>query len=154
MLKANQAKATRRITFLYWRIKVSTIMSWKPGKFEISRDLRIEWLNWFFRVRLSKRRLKQGQQPSNSKLVVRHRPLNKQEHKHQRFREKNLEPPGMKKFIIKAFYYDLKTNYLTHFLSWGWRNVWWRDWRRGRNSRYKGWRWKRKQIKVSIWLEV
>merc|ERR1711994_395969 len=44
------------------------------------------------RVRLSKRRLKQGQQASNSKLVVKHRPLNKQEHKMQRYIEKNLEP--------------------------------------------------------------
>merc|ERR1712083_1265448 len=44
------------------------------------------------RVRLSKRRLKAGQQISNSKLVVKHRPLNKQEHKMQRYREKNLEP--------------------------------------------------------------
>ena len=38
------------------------------------------------RVRLSKRRLKAGQQPSNSKLVVRHRPLSKQELKMQRYR--------------------------------------------------------------------
>merc|ERR1711974_363130 len=45
------------------------------------------------RVRLTKRRLKAGQQPSNSKLV-KHRPLNKNEHKMQRNREKHLEPIG------------------------------------------------------------
>lgn len=44
-------------------------------------------------MRLSKRRLKQGQQPNNSCLVVAHRPLNEQEHKTQRYREKMLEPP-------------------------------------------------------------
>jgi Paf1 len=53
----------------------------------------------FARVRLSKRRLKAGQQPSNSKLVVRHRPLNKQEHRMQRYREKNLEPHGKNSWI-------------------------------------------------------
>merc|ERR1711862_343816 len=46
------------------------------------------------RVRLTKRRLKAGQQPSNSKLVVKHRPLNKNEHRMQRYREKHLEPIG------------------------------------------------------------
>ena len=43
---------------------------------------------------MSKRRLKAGQQASNSKLVVKHRPLNKQELKMQRYRERNLEPPN------------------------------------------------------------
>ena len=46
------------------------------------------------RVRLSKRRLKAGQQASNSKLVVKHRPMIKQELKMQRYRERNLEPPN------------------------------------------------------------
>merc|ERR1712018_731278 len=46
------------------------------------------------RVRLTKRRLKAGQQASNSKLVVKHRPLSKQELKMQRYRERNLEPPN------------------------------------------------------------
>lgn len=44
-------------------------------------------------MRLSKRRLKQGQQPNNSRLVVTHRPLNAHEYKTQRYREKMLEPP-------------------------------------------------------------
>lgn len=46
------------------------------------------------RVRLSKRRQKAGQQPNNTRLIVRHRPLNANEFKMQRYREKQLEPPG------------------------------------------------------------
>ena len=46
------------------------------------------------RVRLSKRRQKIGQQPNNTRLVVRHRPLNAGEFKMQRYREKQLEPAG------------------------------------------------------------
>ena len=47
----------------------------------------------FFRVRLSKRRVKQGHRPNNSRLVVTHRPLNAQEHRTQVYREKMLQPP-------------------------------------------------------------
>lgn len=46
------------------------------------------------RVRLSKRRQKAGQPPNNTRLVVQHRPLNASEFKMQRYREKQLEPPG------------------------------------------------------------
>lgn len=46
------------------------------------------------RVRLSKRRQKTGQQPNNTRLVVRHRPLNANEFRMQRYREKQLEPPN------------------------------------------------------------
>lgn len=46
------------------------------------------------RVRLSKRRQKVGQQPNNTRLIVRHRSLNANEFKMQRYREKQLEPPG------------------------------------------------------------
>ena len=53
------------------------------------------------RVRLSKRRLKAGQQASNSKLVVKHRPMIKQELKMQRYRERNLEPPNE---VLLIFY--------------------------------------------------
>ena len=66
------------------------------------------------RVRLSKRRLKAGQQPSNSKLVVRHRPLNKQEHRMQRYREKNLEPHGKK--ISCCFSEDFGRFFLNNIL--------------------------------------
>ena len=56
------------------------------------------------RVRLSKRRLKAGQQASNSKLVVKHRPMIKQELKMQRYRERNLEPPNEVLLIFDFFY--------------------------------------------------
>lgn len=46
------------------------------------------------RVRLNKRRQKAGQQPNNTRLVVRHRPLNATEFRMQRYREKQLEPPN------------------------------------------------------------
>ncbi|CAG2060670.1 unnamed protein product [Timema podura] len=45
-------------------------------------------------VRLSKRRQKVGQPPNNTRLVVRHRPLNAQEFRMQRYRERMLEPTG------------------------------------------------------------
>nr|CAD7446468.1 unnamed protein product [Timema bartmani] len=47
-----------------------------------------------FLVRLSKRRQKVGQPPNNTRLVVRHRPLNAQEFRMQRYRERMLEPTG------------------------------------------------------------
>ena len=59
------------------------------------------------RVRLSKRRLKAGQQASNSKLVVKHRPMIKQELKMQRYRERNLEPPNEVLLFFLIFYYLL-----------------------------------------------
>ena len=81
-----------KITFLVVALKQRSLRQYlfeQPHQF--SQKLLISNID---RVRLSKRRLKAGQQPSNSKLVVRHRPLNKQEHKMQRYRERNLEPPG------------------------------------------------------------
>lgn len=45
-------------------------------------------------MRLNKRRQKVGQQPNNTRLIVRHRPLNANEFRMQRYREKQLEPPG------------------------------------------------------------
>ena len=44
-------------------------------------------------MRLSKRRQK-GSAPSRSRLVVRHRPLSSAEFRVQRYRERQLEPPG------------------------------------------------------------
>ena len=35
-------------------------------------------------------------------MVVKHRPLNKQEHKMQRYRERNLEPPHQEESAVKA----------------------------------------------------
>lgn len=45
-------------------------------------------------MRLSKRRQKVGQAPSNTRLVVKHRPMNANEFRMQRYRERQLEPPG------------------------------------------------------------
>lgn len=47
-----------------------------------------------FRVRLTKRRQKPGLSSGNTRLVVKHRPVNELEYQMQRYRERNLEPPG------------------------------------------------------------
>ena len=66
------------------------------------------------RVRLSKRRLKAGQQASNSKLVVKHRPMIKQELKMQRYRERNLEPPNE---VHTAIFFISFTSFLYILIS-------------------------------------
>ncbi|KAJ8983906.1 hypothetical protein NQ317_006710 [Molorchus minor] len=50
--------------------------------------------NFETRVRLSKRRQKVGQPPSNTRLIVKHRVMNANEFRMQRYREKQLEPHG------------------------------------------------------------
>merc|ERR550539_1719305 len=75
-----------------WNVKSKTSKGYEENYFLIKRDEGIYYNELETRVRLTKRRLKAGQQPSNSKLVVKHRPLNKNEHKMQRYREKHLEP--------------------------------------------------------------
>jgi len=75
-----------------WNVKSKASKGYEENFFFIFRDDGVFYNELETRVRLSKRRLKPGQQISNSKLVVRHRPLNKQEHKMQRYRERNLEP--------------------------------------------------------------
>jgi len=77
-----------------WNVKSKTSKGYEENYFFIKRDDGVYYDELETRVRLSKRRLRAGQQPSNSKLVVRHRPLNKTEHKMQRYRERHLEPPG------------------------------------------------------------
>ena len=77
-----------------WNVKSKTSKGYEENYFLIKRDDGIYYNELETRVRLSKRRLRAGQQPSNSKLVVSHRPLNKTEHKMQRYRERHLEPPG------------------------------------------------------------
>lgn len=77
-----------------WNVKSKASKGYEENYFFVQREDGIYYNELETRVRLSKRRLKAGQQASNSKLVVRHRPLNKQEHKMQRYRERNLEPPG------------------------------------------------------------
>merc|ERR1719260_54376 len=75
-----------------WNVKRKASKGYEENFFFLFREDGVFYNELETRVRLSKRRLKQGQQASNSKLVVKHRPLNKQEHKMQRYREKNLEP--------------------------------------------------------------
>merc|ERR1712154_508298 len=77
-----------------WNVKSKASKGYEENFFFVVRNGGIYYNELETRVRLSKRRLKAGQQPSNSKLVVKHRPLNKTEHKMQRYRERHLEPPG------------------------------------------------------------
>merc|ERR1712173_225145 len=76
-----------------WNAKSKASKGYEENFFFLFREDGVFYNELETRVRLSKRRLKQGQQASNSKLVVKHRPLNKQELKMQRYRERNLEPP-------------------------------------------------------------
>merc|ERR1719219_3310257 len=77
-----------------WIVKSKASKGYEENFFFLFRGDGVYYNELETRVRLSKRRLKAGQQASNSKLVVKHRPLNKQESKMQRYRERNLEPPN------------------------------------------------------------
>ncbi|MCL4138087.1 UNVERIFIED_CONTAM: hypothetical protein GTU68_013758, partial [Idotea baltica] len=76
-----------------WNVKNKASKGYEENYFFVVREDGVFYNELETRVRLSKRRLKQGQQPNNSRLVVTHRPLNAHEHKTQRYREKMLEPP-------------------------------------------------------------
>merc|ERR550525_1211014 len=75
-----------------WNVKSKASKGYEENFFFLFRGDAVYYNELETRVRLSKRRLKPGQQISNSKLVVKHREYNKQEMKMQRYREKNLEP--------------------------------------------------------------
>jgi len=75
-----------------WNVKSKQSKGYEENFFFLFRDDGVYFNELETRVRLSKRRLKAGQQIGNSKLVVKHRTLNKQEMKMQRYRERNLEP--------------------------------------------------------------
>lgn len=77
-----------------WNVKNKTQKGYEENYFVVQREDGLYYNELETRVRLSKRRLKAGQQASNSKLVVKHRPLNKQESRMQRYRERNLAPPN------------------------------------------------------------
>merc|ERR1719322_2040853 len=77
-----------------WNVKSKASKGYEENFFFVVRNGVIFYNELETRVRLSKRRLKAGQQPSNSKLVVWHRPLSKQELKMQRYRDRMLEPLG------------------------------------------------------------
>lgn len=77
-----------------WNVKSKLQKGYEENYFLVIREDGVFYNELETRVRLSKRRQKAGIQPSNTKLVVRHRPLNAAEHKMQVMRERQLEPAG------------------------------------------------------------
>lgn len=77
-----------------WNVKSKASKGYEENYFFVVRQDGVFYNELETRVRLNKRRVKTGQQPSNTKLVVKHRPLDANEHRMQRYREKQLEPAG------------------------------------------------------------
>ncbi|KMQ92787.1 rna polymerase ii-associated factor 1-like protein [Lasius niger] len=77
-----------------WNVKSKASKGYEENYFLVIRQDGVYYNELETRVRLSKRRQKVGQQPNNTRLIVRHRPLNANEFRMQRYREKQLEPPG------------------------------------------------------------
>ncbi|XP_073822129.1 RNA polymerase II-associated factor 1-like protein antimeros [Musca autumnalis] len=77
-----------------WNVKSKASKGYEENYFFVMRQDGVYYNELETRVRLNKRRMKVGQQPSNTKLVVKHRPLEANEHRMQRYRERQLEPPG------------------------------------------------------------
>ncbi|KRT82764.1 hypothetical protein AMK59_4051, partial [Oryctes borbonicus] len=77
-----------------WNVKSKASKGYEENYFLVVRGDGIYYNELETRVRLSKRRQKVGQAPSNTRLIVKHRPLDAQEFRMQRYREKQLEPPG------------------------------------------------------------
>lgn len=77
-----------------WNVKSKLSKGYEENYFLIIREDGVFYDELETRVRLSKRRQKAGSQATNTKLVVRHRPLNAVEHKMQVNRDKQLEPAG------------------------------------------------------------
>ncbi|KAG5682333.1 hypothetical protein PVAND_011692 [Polypedilum vanderplanki] len=77
-----------------WNVKSKLSKGYEENYFFVIREDGVYYDELETRVRLSKRRQKVGVQINNTKLVVRHRPLNAIEHRMHLSREKNLEPPG------------------------------------------------------------
>ncbi|XP_037080168.1 RNA polymerase II-associated factor 1 homolog [Pollicipes pollicipes] len=76
-----------------WNVKNKASKGYEENYFFITRNDKVFYNELETRVRLSKRRQK-GAAPSRSRLVVRHRPLSSAEFRVQRYRERQLEPPG------------------------------------------------------------
>lgn len=76
-----------------WNVKNKASKGYEENYFFVFRDGDVHYNELETRVRLSKRRLKPGMQPNNSRLVVRHRPLNETEFTVQEKRMSYLEPP-------------------------------------------------------------
>lgn len=77
-----------------WNVKSKLSKGYEENYFLVIREDGVYYNELETRVRLSKRRQKLGVQANNTKLIVKHRPLNAVEHKMQVTREKQLEPPG------------------------------------------------------------
>jgi RNA polymerase II-associated factor 1 len=77
-----------------WNVKSKLQKGYEENYFLVIREEGVYYNELETRVRLSKRRQKQGAQATNTKLVVKHRPLNAAEHKMQVIRDKHLEPQG------------------------------------------------------------
>ncbi|KPM04057.1 RNA polymerase II-associated factor 1-like protein [Sarcoptes scabiei] len=74
-----------------WNVKNKATKGYEENYFFVWRDDAVCYNELETRVKLSKRRVKQNS--ANSKLVVRHRPLNEQEFNTQEIRMTQLEPP-------------------------------------------------------------
>jgi RNA polymerase II-associated factor 1 len=77
-----------------WNVKSKLSKGYEENYFLIIREDGVYYDELETRVRLSKRRQKAGNQTTNTKLIVKHRPLNAAEHKMQIMRERQLEPAG------------------------------------------------------------
>ncbi|XP_051168630.1 RNA polymerase II-associated factor 1 homolog [Leptopilina boulardi] len=77
-----------------WNVKSKSSKGYEENYFLVMREDGVYYNELETRVRLNKRRQKAGQQPNNTRLVVRHRVLNATEFRMQRYREKQLEPPN------------------------------------------------------------
>lgn len=76
-----------------WNVKNKASKGYEENYFFVFRDGCVYYNELETRVHLSKRRLKPGAQPSNSKLIFKHRPLNDMELKTRELRMMLLEPP-------------------------------------------------------------
>lgn len=77
-----------------WNVKSKLSKGYEENYFLVIREEGVYYNELETRVRLSKRRQKLGAQANNTKLIVKHRPLNAGEHKMQVTRDKQLEPQG------------------------------------------------------------
>lgn len=77
-----------------WNVKSKASKGYEENYFFVIRHDGVYYNELETRVRLSKRRQKVGQAPSNTRLVVKHRSMNANEFRMQRYRERQLEPPG------------------------------------------------------------
>ncbi|KAF2903243.1 hypothetical protein ILUMI_02939 [Ignelater luminosus] len=77
-----------------WNVKSKASKGYEENYFLVMRPSGVYYNELETRVRLSKRRQKLGQTPSNTRLIVKHRPMDASEFRMQRYREKQLEPAG------------------------------------------------------------